>query len=393
MKTLLPGLVTTVALRDRARRIYERNCMRWMRGEVEWPLRIPLGSLREMTVASDPSTVRVWISEWQAIRLPLGVSLKWMERRWRSIGVQNVPSHAIFETARSIALFAGNAQHWDCLVDRHAQLTSAGVSPDAALAVARDVSKYTIAEFESLVAVIRWALLADRKETIYLRQLPIEGIDTKWIEGHSKVVEVLLRSALPNAASHDDLYSLLNIRKPPTRLRIRVLDPNLRKTVGGLSDIEAPIREIAAIDWAPHRALIVENIQAGLMLPDMHGTIVILGLGYAVDVLELLPWVRHAADRVYWGDIDTHGLACLASAREYVESHRSVLMDSATLLANRALWVEESSQKAIDPTASLTASERLLYEGLVNQDWGKNVRLEQERLPMKQVDGAFVHFA
>ena len=58
----------------------------------------------------------------------------------------------------------------------------------------------------------------------------------------------------------------------------------------------------------------------------------------------------------------------------------SILMDEETLLSHRALWVAETEQ---DPAADFplfTARERAVYQGLRQQRWGRNVRLEQERI-------------
>jgi hypothetical protein len=86
-------------------------------------------------------------------------------------------------------------------------------------------------------------------------------------------------------------------------------------------------------------AVIVENLDTGLALPEMPGTVAVMKLGNAVAALDRLPWLR-GTDAIYWGDIDTHGFAILDRARRVL------------------------------PDLSLRSN-----------SLGQNVRLEQERLP------------
>jgi hypothetical protein len=64
---------------------------------------------------------------------------------------------------------------------------------------------------------------------------------------------------------------------------MRVLCPRLRTRVGGLCDIEAPIAELAALQLAPTISLVVENLNTGVALPDIDGTVAFMRLGLAVD--------------------------------------------------------------------------------------------------------------
>jgi hypothetical protein len=58
----------------------------------------------------------------------------------------------------------------------------------------------------------------------------------------------------------------------------------------------------------------------------------------------------------------------------------SVLMDEATLLAHRELWVTETSPHAAEALELLTTAERSVYERLKANHWNPQVRLEQERI-------------
>jgi len=146
-----------------------------------------------------------------------------------------------------------------------------------------------------------------------------------------------------------------------------------------LSDLSAPWEQLAELDLPVSNVFIVENLQTGLAFDDLPGSVVIMQLGYGVDVLGSLPWVANARC-VYWGDLDTHGFAILNRARSYLLELKSVLMDETTLRSHQDLWVEEKDQHAAETLPLLTDPEQRVYQVIKRNTWGQNVRLEQERI-------------
>ena len=217
-----------------------------------------------------------------------------------------------------------------------------------------------------------------------MRQLPIVGVDTKWLEGRTAIVMEMLVQLLQADGADSDIYAMMGLRKPPYRIRIRILCPQLRACVGGLCDIEAPLEELVALNISPEIVFVVENRQTGLALPDMQGVVAFLGLGKAVSSLAKLPWV-HGPSTYYWGDIDTHGLDILSTARETFPTLTSTMMDVPTLLEFKELAVDEPVQATGLAFANLTLDEQALFDGLLNGKWGLRLRLEQERLPWHYV--------
>lgn len=80
----------------------------------------------------------------------------------------------------------------------------------------------------------------------------------------------------------------------------------------------------------------------------------------------------------YWGDIDTHGLAILSSARVHFPQLNSILMDKATLMAHKHFWSTEPRQHLAQDLNNLDADESALFSDLKAQVAGNNVRIEQE---------------
>ncbi len=237
-------------------------------------------------------------------------------------------------------------------------------------------------ELDQLTDLLRW-LVDHPRSDLYIRQLPVAGIDSKWLEGRQKVVKDWLGAILGETAS-DDLYALTGLRRLPVQLRMRVLDPGLRQRLGGLGDIQAPVTELATLKLPSERVLIVENLQTGLALEDVPGTVAFMGQGYAVEPFGEIPWLG-ALPCHYWGDLDTHGLAILDRLRQYLPQARSLLMDEPTLLGHRELWSHEVRPAYGRELPRLDAAESALYQALCDGRWGPGVRLEQERIPWGNV--------
>ena len=151
-----------------------------------------------------------------------------------------------------------------------------------------------------------------------------------------------------------------------------------------LSEIAGRSEELQELAVTPTCALIVENEVTYLAVGVPPGGVVIWGKGFEVDRAGRLPWLA-GVDIVYWGDLDTHGLAILDRLRAFLPETRSVLMDRETLLAHRDRWGSEDrpARSALTRLTRLTEDEAALYADLVGDHLGTNVRLEQERIDWK----------
>lgn len=371
-------LLSPEAARDFLVRRFNNQHQNWLAGEGTWPLVVSLGVPSEKDIAEDASAVREWAAAWQ-LRTGPG-ELVFEERQFARLGRHRLPASLTIQDAAAVAGCVGQLRRWEVATQRFQQMLSRWpVMGRRALASRFDVlADYSAVDFERLMALLAW-LAANPASGLYLRQLPVEGVDTKWMEKRTGLMAGLLRSLREVAEDDADAHRLFGLRKPAHRVRIRVLCPALRRAVGGLCDIEAPVVELAALPIEPRTVVIVENLETGLALPDVSGAVAILRLGNAVSVLGLLPWLRESKV-VYWGDIDTHGFAILDRARLAVPQLQSVLMNEETLLSHRLLWGHEPAQCPNVPLNALTAQERSVYENLRANTWGDRVRLEQERL-------------
>ena len=248
-----------------------------------------------------------------------------------------------------------------------------------------------VLEFEErwsrLLAVLAW--FRDHPHSgLYLRQLDIEGVDTKFVEDERLMLTELLDVVAPWADAGGRgrvaFEQRVGLRSKPTMIRFRLLDDAQR--MSGFTDLTVPAAELARVDVPVDDVFITENEVNLLAFPMRRRSLVVFGQGYAVERVSAVPWLAHR--RVfYWGDIDTHGFAALDRVRQHVPSAMSLLMDRETLLAHRSMWVEEREQQA-GPLIRLNEAERDLFRELRNDTYGPRVRLEQERISFASLASA-----
>jgi hypothetical protein len=374
----------------------------WLRGRLLaaklgsdpglFPLPLRLNRPDSRALADRFDDVRRWIrslEEGSRTVRGFGYEITWDEINHRQLGRNRVPvGLAVPSEEDALALIGKRRQ-----ADRFARMAASalgsfpalgpwlGKRPHAALDCGDD--------WERVLAVLTW--LRDRpRPGIYLRQLDIPGVDTKFIEARKGLLAELLDIVLPpdavdraaaGARQFERRYGLLS--KPPL-VRFRFLDPAHR--LGPLTDVSTPASDFARLAPPAHHVFITENEINGLAFPAREDSLVIFGLGYGLDRLARIEWLR---DRTihYWGDIDTHGFAILDRLRTALPSVRSFLMDRETLLAHRSLWTHEETGHS-GPLAHLTEAEAALYRDIVADGLGTGVRLEQERVAFGWVEQA-----
>ncbi|MEU6136317.1 Wadjet anti-phage system protein JetD domain-containing protein [Nocardioides sp. NPDC047086] len=227
------------------------------------------------------------------------------------------------------------------------------------------------AEWERLLAAYNW-LDSHRGSGRYLREITAPGVDTKFAERHRSV----LAGMLGVSSTAPGFLKGLGLRAKPELVRLRV-SPGLGLP-SSMSELAVRADELADLSLAPRSALVIENEITYLSVDVHHRGVVLWGKGFDVDKVGRLPWLADVTVD-YWGDLDTHGFAILDRLRAWLPQTRSVLMDRETLMAHRDRWVVEDRPTRAALTR-LTTDERHLYQDLVEDRFGTNVRLEQERV-------------
>ena len=370
------GMVTVAEACARALKRVASDQRDWAAfGGEDALLEIVLHPPTERAALDDQGAAIAWVRAWRAVAdSDATVEVTWGDRQWPRVGAQAVPERCVVRGADAIAAFAGTApgRDWRVLRDR-AEVLRGALADEAgsvgALAAAirthgRTLQQLAETDFTTLILVVAW--LAENPASGWrIRQLPIRGIDTKWLEGHRSVVESL-HAAVSGRIS-------LGLLDAPNLVRVRFLDPALRP--GGLCDVIAPVEELAALDVAPSVVFVFENLETMFAMPELPGAVVVHGGGYAAPRLGGIPWIQ-SGRVLYWGDLDSDGFAILHALRSGCTDVTSVLMDEETLLAYRDLWVPEP-KAAAGTYSTLTAGEQRVLERIRSEG---NVRLEQERI-------------
>ncbi|OGI38569.1 MAG: hypothetical protein A2140_00590 [Candidatus Muproteobacteria bacterium RBG_16_62_13] len=370
-------LVDPEDVRQRLSTRYRAGHRRWLEGGGDWPLTLPLGAPSEREAREHKALVQAWLAQWQAWR---GAGeVVWVERRWPILGTQYVPERIILRDARQIAMWLGQLERWQRAEQRYAVMAERWPRLVGGLAKYFDLlADYSEDDFRKLSAMLEW-LESHPNSGLYIRQLPVPGVDTKWLASRRALIAEIFSVIQASADRVVEFYAVTGIRREPTLMRLRLLDSGARQVIGGLGDISAPAEEIAQLSLPLRRIFIVENLQTGLAFTELPGSAVFMGLGYAVELLSLIPWLRQLPC-FYWGDLDTHGFAILNRIRCYLPDIHSILMDEAALLDHRDLWGQEDKPVRAD-LPMLTGAERGLYNNISSHRWAPRLRLEQERIP------------
>lgn len=377
-------LIDPDGVRERLRKVYRSSRRRWLEGTGAWPLSIPLGVPTERQARDHLAEVQTWQSRWHTWRGDC--EIVWAERRWSGLGTQKLPERVLLHDPRQVAIWIGEMERWQRATERYALMTENWPRLIGTLSSYFEVlSDYTEDDYKRLFDMLTW-LEAHPHSGMYIRQLPVAGVDTKWLSARKALIAGLLRAIRSEYSDDVDFFELIGIRHEPVLIRLRLLDAGISEATGGLQDITAPVEEIARLQLSLHRVYIVENLQTGLAFGELSGAAVFMRLGYAVDLLDKISWLRQLPC-YYWGDLDTHGFAILNRLRHYVPHAQSLLMDQATLLAHQSFWGQEDSPVLDAKLPLLTNDEQLLYRDLCNNRWGTNLRLEQERIPWEYAWG------
>ena len=241
-----------------------------------------------------------------------------------------------------------------------------------------DFLKYDTLEWHKIIQVSIW-IANNPNPNIYLRELEIPNIDTKFIEKHDGILKKVINFFInkeENDFSTNNFEERYGFKRKPVTVRFRILDEKM--AINGLTDLEIPIEDFANLKLPAKKAFIIENKITGLSFPDVKSAIVIFGLGYGLDRLKKCYWLNNL-ELYYWGDLDTNGFVMLDQFRSYFSSVKSMLMTSEIIKAHKDMWVTEEKQTDRE-LSHLTEDETNTYKELIENKYANNLRLEQERI-------------
>ena len=348
-------------------------------GEALYPLRLMLKVPASAEISDDFAGVRSWIANLRAMP---HVRVEMREFRHRVFGANEMPYAVWIESEEAALALLGkrrDAARFTQLLESTLQfqpqlLDWLAKRPLRALELFEDWHK--------LLTIVDWVYQHPHCG-LYLRQVDIPGVHSKYIESHRAVLSEWLDSILSaeyidkTVTGVQQFARRYGFLEKPDRIRFRVLDPAILQALAA-ADITLDALGFSRLNPAARRIFITENEINFLAFPQMKDSLVIFGSGYGFDHLSCARWLQ-ACRIYYWGDIDTHGFAILDQLRSHFAHVESILMDKATLLAFESQWGEEAKPTLRD-LPRLNSEERVLYDDLRDNRIRNNLRLEQERI-------------
>ena len=224
------GWTTPADLRRQVRRLWDRGIILagLVTGETPFPRRLVLRRPGSTELRDRFDEVRAWVA---ALRSMPHVRLEMREIRHRVSGTNRLPHEAWVDTLEdAVALIRKQPElaEFRRLVDRTrarqpALLSWVAKRPLRALELASD--------WPRLLDVVGW--LEDHpRPGVYLRQMDVPGVHSKFVEAHRGVLGEMLDRALPPESIDADALAGVagfarryGFREKPVRIRFRVLDP------------------------------------------------------------------------------------------------------------------------------------------------------------------------
>jgi hypothetical protein len=241
-------------------------------------------------------------------------------------------------------------------------------------------------DVEVLVNAVTWLRQHPDASTWTLRQLPVPGMHTKWLDTHG----ALLRDAAGRDVRDE-------VRPRLTVMHLTYVDPD--HAASGRRRHDAwTTGDVHDIAYRPRVVLVVENRDSRLWFPPVSDTIVVEGGGKAAAaLLANVPWIRAADHIAYWGDIDADGYAILDHFRATLAEPAtdgapakpvtSLLMDATDLHHYSRHGVNhDKAGRPLKPSSEtlphLTEAETTAYNTIATAGPTPFRRIEQEAIPL-----------
>jgi hypothetical protein len=274
-------------------------------GNRRFPLRLSLKSPSSADITDRFNEVRAWAVELAATD---SIRVEWQELRHRVQGTQKMPACVWVETLEDALTWLGKRKDWDRF---SAQVSATRQAHPTLLPWLEKRPLQTLelsGEWPRLLTVVAW-LVDHPRPGIYLRQVDLPGVHSKFIEAHRGVLAQLLDMALPADAVDTSKTGISQFSgrygflEKPTRIRFRVLDLAIRAVPGSACpDVTLDADSFGRLELAVERVFITENETNFLAFPPVRNAIVIFGGGYGWDALARSHWLKNCLIH-YWGDM------------------------------------------------------------------------------------------
>lgn len=373
-------MITPDEIRVKLLRRYPDVLRTWLRGETLFPLDLPAGKVPEAWSAFRQETEAL-IRESKAHQRQ-GYRVEMQIKSTKRFGRQEFPARICIDDVADFLALTGKYTEFENFQANVGIIRARLPALETWLQAYPDAIIKFHGKWHDLIEVCAY-FLAHPTTDRSVRELPI-NVHTKFIEQHTGILRRLLDELLSDDRVNSDetrFNRRYGLRETDTLIRLRFLDNQFqRRYAAPISDLSAPLSEVAQLDFSSERILIVENLTTLLSLPSLADIIAIFGKGFDASQLGRVEWLRDCVV-FYWGDLDAQGFQILALLRRALPQVQSLMMDNATLDAFSEFAVS-GTPTTIQSLPELTTDERQLYYRLAE----RNARLEQERIGVRYVE-------
>lgn len=319
-------------------------------------------------------------------RLKNRFEVEMVERDYKLLGKQRLPQKVVYKEIEPFLKAIGKTEEfyrwreaYEYFVNHFPKLRSLFLQKPFLVLQNTHITKETvaIAEFFS----------HNPKPQCYIRELPVLGIDTKFIEQNRKFLDQVLSVILKEGSFDPTIKQLGNggfekkygLKSAPSLVRFRIFDG-----LCTLEDISIPVESFTTLNLDVKRVFIVENLQTYLAFPRGVKTMVVFGKGYQARMLKEAKWLNQKKV-YYFGDLDIDGLAILSAFRTHFPQTESFCMNLQTFKTYEKL-AHYTKQKTKEMPTNLKEEEKALFAYLQNTKKDEAyLRFEQERIPIDYI--------
>lgn len=314
-----------------------------------------------------------------------------------SLHFQKIPCALIFKDIEALCAFIGRSRELKAYRSCHSLCEQK--LPDL-LPFIEEHPKFVLEHSDKFARLLEicWWLKEHPRPGIYLRELDLPGIDTKFLEKGTGVPAAagrLLDVLLPPSGIDGSVTAGENFAKrygfklKPVFVRMHFLDKSAPQNAPyhQFADFQCDKESFAKLRFDIDNIVICENEVSYLALPPLPRTLAVFGQGYGFAGFGDFACFK-GRRIIYWGDLDTDGFRILNELRAQLpcEDLISVLMDEQSIKNFAHLAVRDPNAATAPADLSyLTAPERAAYEALRLHRYGESLRIEQERLPFTLV--------
>jgi hypothetical protein len=291
-------------LRKQVMRLWERGELLGSvaTGESLFPRRLSLRGPSSTEIADRFEDIRQWIGELRAMP---HCRVEMREFRHRVFGANALPEAVWLDTVEDAAAFIGKQRETARFVAL-LEMTRKREARLVAWLAGRPLRALEVADvWGRLLDICAW-FQAHPRPGVYLRQVDIPDVHSKFIEGHRGVLAELLDRVLipeaidPSRSGVNQFASRFGLREKPLRIRFRILDADkaLFRTTHVTQDITLDAASFIELNPNVRRIFITENEINFLTFPPVKDSMVIFGAGYGFEMLANARWL--SSRRIYY---------------------------------------------------------------------------------------------